>query len=95
MAPPAAKTNCYVSRYTFSAIGTIIVVLGGALLSVSWGTTVVEQRRGQGIDDRQDAAIVDVQLNAAVQGEQLDNIEESIEDLKDGQREILKRLPAQ
>ena len=94
MAPSATK-NCYISRWTFGVVGTVIVVLGGALLSVSWGTTVVEQNRGRDIDDRQDVSIVEVEKTVAVQGEQLDNIEKSIGELKIGQREILKRLPAQ
>lgn len=94
MTPPGTK-NCHVSRWTFGVVGAVVVVLGGALLSVSWGVTAIEQTRVREVDKQQNAALVDVQLNAAVQGEQLDNIEDSIEDLKKGQREILKRLPAQ
>ena len=44
------------------------------------------------VDKRQDAAIVDVRLNNAAQGEQLDNIEKTVGELKTGQRKILERL---
>lgn len=93
MAPPAK--NHYVSRWAFGVIGSVIVVLGGALLSVYWATTMSQQTRTQQINERQDIAISCVERNTAVQEEQLDNIEGSVEELKVGQREILKRLPAQ
>lgn len=87
--------DCFVSWRTFRAIGLVIIILGGALLSVSWGSTLLEQKRVREVDKRQDEAIVGVQLNNATQGEQLSNIEKTVGELKKGQREILKRLPVQ
>lgn len=84
----------FVSWRTFTAIGTVIVFMGGVVVTLTWGSMNTEHKELRESDRDQVGRISTIERAMDVQAEQLDNIEESVDDLKSGQAKILERLPS-
>lgn len=78
--------NNFVTWRTVSAVAGVIVVLGGIILGFTW-------------DDHKEfkskiwPKVSILETNFAVQQIQLSTIESDVKELKNGQKEILRRLP--
>lgn len=79
-------SNNFVTWRTASAVAGVIVVLGGIILGATW-------------DDHKKfkskiwPKVNTLEINFAVQQIQLSTIESDVKELKNGQKEILSRLP--
>ena len=80
-----ANSN-YVTWRTASAVAGVIVALGSIILGITWGDH-------KEFKNRIWPKVTTLETNFAVQQVQLKTIESNVEDLKGGQKEILRRLP--
>ncbi len=91
---PMQNGNNYVTWRIATVFISVFVVLGGLILTLSWGTNENRHEFSQQSREEMRRRLISVEHGVIEQRVQLSNIADVVIDLRTGQAAILERLPS-